>query len=64
MCQLRGQNERFLLSQIWEKNPALAARRSSMYNSQACNIIDEQAIQSLSARTTLCGLQNIATRFW
>ena len=40
---------------FWEKNPALAARRFSIYNAMVCNTIEEQPIQSLTAPITSFG---------
>ena len=44
----------FIVS-FWEKNPALAARRFSIYNAMVCNTIEGQPIQSLTAPITSFG---------
>ena len=60
--QLLDLKKSFLVS-FWEKNPALAVRSFSTYNTMKCNTIEEVPIQSMTVPIISFGEPSIDTRF-
>ena len=57
-------NKDILIVPFWEKNPALAVRSFSIYNTLSCNTIDDHLIQSMTAPTISFEEPSIDIRFW